>query len=69
MVRIRHAHITDLKAGELIPLVEEYEPFHGPAGAAGSINRLFADLHVDDGVPGGIFVVVVKHSEVPHANG
>jgi type II secretory pathway pseudopilin PulG len=68
MVSVRHAHITDLKAGDRIPLVEEYEPFHGPAGTAGSINRLFADLHVDDG-PGGNFVIVVKHSEVSHANG
>ena len=56
-VSIRHAHITDLKAGDRIPLVEEYEPFHGAAGAAGSINRLFADLHVDDGGQDGIVII------------
>jgi prepilin-type N-terminal cleavage/methylation domain-containing protein len=68
MVSIRHAHITDLKFSERIPLVEEYEPFHGPAGGSGSMNRLFADLHVG-GDQGGNLVIVIKHSEVPHANG
>lgn len=68
MVSIRHTHITDLKAGDRIPLVAEYEPFHGPAGAEGSMNRLFADLHVGGG-QGGTFTIVVNKSEVSHANG
>ena len=30
------------------PVMHDYEPFHGPAGKAGSMNYLFADLHVGD---------------------
>lgn len=43
------SRITELKDGGAVRLVEEYEPFHGRAGATGSINRLYADLHVDGG--------------------
>jgi len=58
MVSIRAARITQLKATDKIPLVEEYEPFHAAAGGAGSMNRLFADLHVSDDV--GTFVIFIK---------
>ena len=45
-VSIYASRITELKSGDAV-LVQEYEPFHGRAGASGSINRLYADLHVD----------------------
>ncbi len=31
-----------------VPLMFDYEPFHGPAGQLGSANCLFADFHVTD---------------------
>jgi prepilin-type processing-associated H-X9-DG protein len=31
-----------------MPVMHDYEPFHGPAGQKGSTNYLFADLHVGD---------------------
>ena len=30
------------------PVMNDYEPFHGPAGRKGSTNFLFADSHVGD---------------------
>src|SRR5205814_5763714 len=35
-VSIRAAHVTELKNSDR--LVQEYEPFHGPAGVIGSMN-------------------------------
>ncbi|HEY2585873.1 MAG TPA: type II secretion system protein [Tepidisphaeraceae bacterium] len=49
-VSIRAVHITDLKDSDRALLVQEYEPFHGRPGESGSMNRLYADLHVDGGV-------------------
>ena len=49
-VSIRASRITELKNSDTVPLVQEYEPFHGRAGESGSMNRLYADLHVDGGV-------------------
>lgn len=46
-VSIYASRITELKNGEGVTLVQEYEPFHGRVGAIGSMNRLYADLHVD----------------------
>ena len=46
-VSIYASHITELKNGDALPLVQEYEPFHGHVGVSGSMNRLYADLHVD----------------------
>jgi prepilin-type N-terminal cleavage/methylation domain-containing protein len=48
-VSIYASKVTDLKNGDGIRLVQEYEPFHGRAGTIGSMNRLYADLHVDGG--------------------
>ena len=48
-VSIYASRITELKDGAGVRLVQEYEPFHGRAGAIGSMNRLYADLHVDGG--------------------
>ncbi len=31
---------------ELVTIIDEYEPFHGAAGEAGSMNHLFGDMHV-----------------------
>ena len=47
-ISIYASRITELKNGGRVPLVQEYEPFHGRAGVSGSMNRLYADLHVDD---------------------
>jgi len=48
-VSVHASRITELKDAGGVRLVEEYEPFHGHPGATGSINRLYADLHVDGG--------------------
>ena len=48
-VSIYASRVIELKNGDALPLVQEYEPFHGRAGARGSMNRLYADLHVDAG--------------------
>ena len=50
-VSIRASRITDLKNSDRALLAQEYEPFHGRPGASGSMNRLYADLHVDGSVP------------------
>ena len=55
-VSIYASHITELKTSDRVPLVQEYEPFHGRAGVSGSINRLYADLHVDGSVPSEIVI-------------
>ena len=46
-VSIYASRITELKDSAAVRLVQEYEPFHGRVGAIGSMNRLYADLHVD----------------------
>ena len=48
-VSIYASRETELKNGDGITLVQEYEPFHGRAGASCSMNRLYADLHVEGG--------------------
>jgi prepilin-type N-terminal cleavage/methylation domain-containing protein len=48
-VSIYASRITELKNSEGVRLVQEYEPFHGRAGVSGSMNRLYADLHVEGG--------------------
>lgn len=48
-VSIYASRITELKDSAKVRIVQEYEPFHGRAGASGAMNRLYADLHVDDG--------------------
>ena len=48
-VSIYASRITELKDGAAVRLVQEYEPFHGRVGGSGSMNRLYADLHVDGG--------------------
>ena len=55
-VSIYASRITELRDGDELPLVQEYEPFHGRAGAGGSMNRLYADLHVDGMVPSEIVI-------------
>lgn len=50
-ISIYASRITELRDSDRIQLVQEYEPFHGRAGVNGSVNRLYADLHVDSGVP------------------
>jgi prepilin-type N-terminal cleavage/methylation domain-containing protein len=55
-VSIYASHITELKNSESVLLVQEYEPFHGRAGVSGSMNRLYADLHVDGNVQSDIVV-------------
>jgi prepilin-type N-terminal cleavage/methylation domain-containing protein len=50
-VSIYASRITDLKNSDSVRLIQEYEPFHGRAGVNGSMNRLYADLHVDGDVP------------------
>ena len=50
-VSIYASRITELKDGAGVRLVQDYEPFHGHAGAGGSVNRLYADGHVDGDVP------------------
>ena len=55
-VSIRASHITELRNSDRVPLVQEYEPFHGLAGVSGSMNRLYADLHVDGSVPSEVVI-------------
>jgi len=50
------SHSLQLKNVDSVRLVEEYEPFHGRAGVNGSVNRLYADLHVDGSVPSEIVI-------------
>lgn len=56
-VSIYASHITDLKNSENVLLVQEYEPFHGRPGRSGSMNRLYADLHVDSSLPPVVVVI------------
>jgi prepilin-type N-terminal cleavage/methylation domain-containing protein len=63
MLNLRATRITDLRATEKTPLADEYEPFHGRAGEAGSMNHLFADFHVDSVADSNLFIVIkVKES-------
>jgi prepilin-type N-terminal cleavage/methylation domain-containing protein len=55
-VSIYASHMTELKNGDGVPLVQEYEPFHGRAGVSGSVNRLHSDLHVDGSVPSEVVI-------------
>src|SRR3954452_10997176 len=55
-VSIYASRITELKDGDRVLLLQEYEPFHGRAGASGSMNRLYADLHVDGSVPSEVVI-------------
>lgn len=55
-VSIYASRITELRDGDRVRLVQEYEPFHGRAGASGSMNRLYADLHTDGTVPSEIVI-------------
>ena len=55
-VSIYASHITELKNSGTVLLVQEYEPFHGRVGASGSMNRLYADLHVDGGVESEVII-------------
>ena len=55
-VSIYASRVTQLKNSAGVRLVQDYEPFHGRAGASGSMNRLYADLHVDGTVPSEIVI-------------
>ena len=55
-VSIYASRITELRSADTVRLVQEYEPFHGRAGAGGSMNRLYADLHVDSFVPSEVVI-------------
>jgi prepilin-type N-terminal cleavage/methylation domain-containing protein len=55
-VSIYASRITELRGGDRVQLVQEYEPFHGRPGRGGSMNRLYADLHVDGTVPSEIVI-------------
>jgi prepilin-type N-terminal cleavage/methylation domain-containing protein len=55
-VSIYASRITELRDGDRVRLVQEYEPFHGRAGVSGSMNRLYADLHVDGSVPSEVVI-------------
>jgi prepilin-type N-terminal cleavage/methylation domain-containing protein len=55
-VSIYASRITELKDSAGVRLVQEYEPFHGRAGESGSMNRLYADLHVDGDVQSKIVI-------------
>ena len=55
-VSIYASRITELKDSAKVLLLQEYEPFHGRAGMSGSMNRLYADLHVDGSVPSYVVI-------------
>jgi prepilin-type N-terminal cleavage/methylation domain-containing protein len=55
-VSVYASRVTDLKDSAGVRLVQEYEPFHGRAGASGSMNRLYADLHVDGSAPSEVVI-------------
>ena len=57
-VSIRHTRITEIRDTARVTLADEYEPFHGPAGAAGAMNHLYADFHVGDG--DSAFTIILK---------
>ena len=55
-VSIYASRVTELKDAGSVRLVQDYEPFHGRAGASSSVNRLYADGHVDGDVPSEIVI-------------
>ena len=55
-VSIYASRVTELKDATTVRLVQDYEPFHGPAGSSSSVNRLYADGHVDGDVPSEIVI-------------
>jgi prepilin-type N-terminal cleavage/methylation domain-containing protein len=55
-VSIYASRITELKNSAGVRIVQEYEPFHGRPGRSGSMNRLYADFHVDGNVPSEIVI-------------
>ena len=55
-VSIYASRITELKDSAAVRIVQEYEPFHGRPGRNGSMNRLYADLHVDGIVPSVVMI-------------
>jgi len=55
-VSIYASRITELTNSNGVRFVQDYEPFHGRSGASGSVNRLYADLHVDGDVPSEIVI-------------
>jgi prepilin-type processing-associated H-X9-DG protein len=55
-VSIYASRLTELKDAARVRLVQDYEPFHGRAGASSSVNRLYADGHVDGDVPSEIVI-------------
>jgi prepilin-type N-terminal cleavage/methylation domain-containing protein len=55
-VNLGASRVTDLKNADAVPLVQEYEPFHGHAGMSGSMNRLYLDLHVDGSVQSRVVI-------------
>jgi prepilin-type N-terminal cleavage/methylation domain-containing protein/prepilin-type processing-associated H-X9-DG protein len=55
-VSIYASRITELKDTGRVRLVQDYEPFHGRAGASSSVNRLYADGHVDGDVPSEVVI-------------
>jgi len=58
MLNLRSTRITDLGAADTTVLIEEYEPFHAKAGAAGSMNHLFADFHVGDSEGSNLVIIL-----------
>ena len=55
-VSIYASRVTELRDADGVTLVQEYEPFHGRPGVNGSMNRLYADLHVESNVPSKIVI-------------
>lgn len=46
--RLQDSPLYQLGKQTLLPIVSDYEPFHGKKGQAGASNHLFADMHVSD---------------------
>jgi len=46
--RVSESFLTRHWGEQYTPVMNDYEPFHGPAGESGAANYLFADGHVGD---------------------
>jgi prepilin-type N-terminal cleavage/methylation domain-containing protein len=46
--QLKDTRLFQLGRPELVILMSDYEPFHGAKGTNGSMNHLFADMHVGD---------------------
>lgn len=47
-MQINDTRLYQERKQSLLPILSDFESFHGPKGTNGSMNHLFADMHVGD---------------------